>query len=260
MFLKINTFYFYCIDRVHQKILDLLVGRIRVVTHCNYKMKFYTPNPVCKFRIRTFDTKEPDTLTWIESMPKNSILWDVGANIGLYSIYAAKASKCRVFSFEPSVFNLELLAKNVYLNRLEKEICILPIALSDKIGLSLFRMTSTVWGGALSTFGEEYDQHGNDLNSSFEYTMPGIKIDDVTEFMKIPGPDYLKIDVDGIEHLILSGAQNALLSVKSVLIEINDDFTEQAKKCEYYLLGAGLKLKSKFFLDTGKQYNQLWIR
>jgi FkbM family methyltransferase len=49
-------------------------------------------------------------------MPRGSVLWDIGANVGLYSCYAVKARDCRVFAFEPSVFNLELLARNIFLN------------------------------------------------------------------------------------------------------------------------------------------------
>ena len=43
-------------------------------------------------------------------------------------------------------------------------------------------------------------------------------------------PSHVKIDVDGIEHLILSGATETLKQVKSVLIEINPNFLEQKNK------------------------------
>ena len=52
-------------------------------------------------------TKEPETLDWIDTMAEGSALVDVGANVGLYSVYAAKARKCQVYAFEPSVFNLD---------------------------------------------------------------------------------------------------------------------------------------------------------
>ena len=41
---------------------------------------------------------------------------------------------------------------------------------------------------------------------------------------EIPLPDYIKIDVDGIEHYILKGSEKVINNAKSVLIEINDDF------------------------------------
>ena len=46
----------------------------------------------------------------------NMILFDIGANIGLYSIYYAKTKTGPVYAFEPSVFNLTLLARNIFIN------------------------------------------------------------------------------------------------------------------------------------------------
>ena len=59
-------------------------------------------------------------------------LQDVGANIGLYSCYAGKTRQCKVFSFEPSIFNLEILSKNIFINNLENSIAIFAIALNEK--------------------------------------------------------------------------------------------------------------------------------
>ncbi|HIF36275.1 MAG TPA: FkbM family methyltransferase [Candidatus Thioglobus sp.] len=247
-------------DRLQQKIIDLLINRIKTVNHRQKKMFFYAPNPLSRYRIRTFSTKEPDTLAWIDSMPRESVFWD-GANIGLYSVYAAKARKCKVLAFEPSVFNLEFLAKNIYLNQMQEKILIFPIALSDKSGFNLFRMSNTVWGGALSTFGENYDQNGKFFNSVFEYTTSSVTMDSVVPLMSVTKPDYIKIDVDGIEHLILDGAKNILKTSQSVLIEIDENFTEQIQSCNQHLLQAGLVLEHKFSLGVGSnQYNQLWVR
>ena len=63
-------------------------------------------NPRLDMRIKTYATKEPETLQWIDEFEKGSVLWDIGANIGLYSLYAAKSRQCRVIAFEPSVFCL----------------------------------------------------------------------------------------------------------------------------------------------------------
>ena len=114
------------LDMLQQKIINSIINRLKA------------PNPLNKYRIKTFSTKEPETLAWIDSFKKNSVFWDVGANIGLYSIYAAKASSCKVFAFEQSVFNLELLAKNININNLSLQIAIFPIALSNKSGINPF--------------------------------------------------------------------------------------------------------------------------
>lgn len=83
-------------------------------------MRFYVPNAQCRYRVSSFSTKEPDTLEWMDTIPPGSVIWDIGANVGLYSVYAAKSRGARVFAFEPSVFNLELLARNIFLNQLQQ--------------------------------------------------------------------------------------------------------------------------------------------
>ena len=108
---------------------------------------FVVPNVINHYRIDTFSTKEPETLEWIDKIPQGSVLWDIGSNIGLYSCYAAKARGCRVFAFEPSVFNLELLARNIFLNGLTDQVTIVPLPLSDALSFSTLNMSSTEWGG-----------------------------------------------------------------------------------------------------------------
>jgi FkbM family methyltransferase len=199
-------------------------------------------------------------------MPAGSVLWDIGANVGLYSCYAAKARQCRVFAFEPSVFNIELLARNSFLNGLSERIVLVPLPLTDSVTISALNMTSTEWGGALSTFGESYGFDGRPLQKSFEFSTIGVSMDDAIGLLGIAKPDFVKLDVDGIEHLILKGGAAVLRQVKSVLVEINDDFLPQAEAAARYLRAAGLMLKEKrrwsesdgtAFQST---YNQIWSR
>ena len=240
--------------------INRLIGKKQHITYNGISMTFLVPNSLNRYRIKTFATKEPETLEWIESFNEDSIFWDIGANIGLYSIYAAKYNNAQVYAFEPSVFNLEFLAKNIYKNTLSEKVRIFPLALSNHPGFNLFKMNNPVWGGALSTFGEDYDQNGESFKATFEYTIAGVTADKIVELLSTPKPDYIKIDVDGIEHLILEGCENILKTVNSVLIEINDGFERQSNDSEKYLLQAGLVLKEKFDLKAGNQYNQLWVR
>ena len=230
------------------------------VRHGDTDMLFTSPNALTRYRSKSFSSKEPDTLIWLKAIPRDAVFWDVGANVGLYSIYAAKRSVAQVFAFEPSVFNLELLARNIFLNNLQQSITIIPLAVNDSIAPSLFKMSTTAWGGALSTFGEDFDQYGGQLNSIFEYKTLGITMDDAISILKIPAPSFLKIDVDGIEHFILRGGAYVLSQVESVLIEISDDFTEQAEESARHLQAAGLTLFRKCGLNAGNQYNQWWVR
>jgi FkbM family methyltransferase len=245
---------------VYHQIVASIMRREELVLHGGIEMRFSVPNRLNEYRINSFATKEPATLEWIENIPTGSMLWDIGANIGLYSIYAAMAKKCRVFAFEPSVFNLELLSRNIALNKLQESICIVPIALSNQIEVSMFKMSNTQWGGALSTFGQSFNQDGEELEQVFEYSTVGFSMDDACNFLKIPPPLYLKMDVDGMEHFILRGGTEILKLVQSVLIEINDDFINQAEESARILKGSGLILYRKCDLGVLNQYNQWWIR
>lgn len=254
----------YCLDQL----LCAAREHFLVVIHNGTRLSFAAPNALCCWRADTFSTKEPETLEWIDAMPKGSVLWDVGANVGLYTVYAAKKRMCQVWAFEPSVFNLELLARNIFLNDLTKQVCIVPMALSDKLASSQLRMTTTDWGGALSTFDKTFGWDGKSIRQVFEFQTLGLSMNDAFERLCIPKPEYLKMDVDGIEHLILSGGANILKSVREVLIEVNDDFTEQASQINKLLTESGLVLKTKRHSDiiasstTGfaNCFDQIWVR
>jgi len=246
--------------RLFEHMVFVRMNKLITVAHNGQSMSFVGANLLSSYRAESFSSKEPETLEWIETIAAGSVLWDVGANVGLYSIYAAKQRGCLVFAFEPSVFNLELLARNIFNNNLPKNIVIVPIALSDQAGPSLFKMSSTAWGGALSTFGQDFDQHGGKLKSIFEYQTMGMTMDEAIQLLNIPPPRYIKIDVDGIEHFILRGGVETLKNVESVMVEIDDGFTDQAEETARHLRSAGLTLLRKCGGDAGSQYNQWWVR
>ena len=83
-------------------------------------------------------------------------------------------------------------------------------------------------------------------------------------FLKIKSPDYIKIDVDGIELLILKGGENTLKKVKGVLIELTNEWLERKTDCEQIFLDSGLKNTTDKYntnTKTGKEcYNQIWER
>ena len=252
-----------------QQILSVAMQANKQVVHNGVELTFSVPNQLNRFRVTTFATKEPETLEWIDSIPSNSVFWDIGANIGLYSCYAAKARGCQVFAFEPSVLNLELLARNINLNNLTDKVVIMPLPLSDKLGLNTLNMTSMEWGGALSTFGEDYGWDGLKMERVFAFQTLGLPADEIVKRLQVMPPSYIKIDVDGIEHLILSGGQSILQHAHGVLIEVNDSFHEQSTQCKKLLTEAGLVLKAKRHSEMfdlpdafggGAVWNQIWQR
>jgi FkbM family methyltransferase len=253
----------YGVDQVLSSAMDAKT----LVHHRQYEFAFATPNALNQFRTNTFSTKEPETLDWIDQIPEGAVFWDIGANVGLYSCYAAKARNCRVFAFEPSVFNLELLARNIYLNDLVSRIVIVPIPLSNSLKVSTLNMTTTDWGGALSTFGENYGDDGKVMNKVFEFSTIGITLDEFAPLLNIPQPSHIKMDVDGLEHLILSGGKSVLQQVSELAIEVNEDFSEQAENVKKYCNQAGLIFREKRHSTIvehsdrfGNTFNQFWYR
>ena len=264
LFLKSFNFGAYLLDYVLKVLME---SRYKII-HNKIEFQFSTPNRLCVYRAKSFSEKEPETLEWIDNIEPGAVLWDIGANIGLYSVYAAKTRSCLVFAFEPSVFNLEFLARNIYMNNLSNNIVIIPLALSENINFASFRMTSTEWGGSLSSFKHDLGYDGKNINKVFEYNMSGVNMDSIQTGLNIPKPDYIKMDVDGIEHFILKGGKQILENVKGILIEVNDNFIEQASECSSLLKEAGLKLAEKKHSDLlddlnsdfNNCYNQIWVR
>ena len=98
----------------------------------NKEIKFFTPNLLTEYRVMSFYSKEPETLEWIDKFKnkKNSIFWDIGSNIGLFSIYnTLKNKNFTTISFEPSTSNLRVLSRNIFINKFENKIKIFPIPL-----------------------------------------------------------------------------------------------------------------------------------
>lgn len=251
-----------------ERIMDSALGRVQHVEHLGCELTFSTANALNRYRADTFSSKEPETLRWIESIPPGSVMWDVGANVGLYSCYAAKARGCRVFAFEPSVFNLEALARNLFLNQLTEQVIIVPLPLSNQLAVSKLRMTSTIWGSAMSTFAQSFGHDGEPIRQVFEFSTVGLSMVDAVELLNIPYPDYIKMDVDGIEHLILQGGIPILRRVQGILVEINDKFATQADGASRCLREAGLSLREKSHADIFDRvpgaarhtFNQIWVR
>jgi FkbM family methyltransferase len=225
--------------------------------------KFYTSNFISKWRVETFSTKEPETLQWIDEFGGEGSFFDIGANIGLYSIYYAATKHREVYAFEPSVLNTKLLAKNIYLNELSHLVKIVTTPLSDSNGFAKFKLSSTQEGGALSSFGVEYGQDGQTIQERLAYSTLGFSLDSLVKMGLLPdNPRLIKIDVDGIEDMILRGSGSVLNhpTCKSVLVEVTPKFGKNFFWITNYLEGMGYYLVNPSKKSNQDGYNQIWVR
>ena len=163
---------------------------------------------------------------------------------------------------------MEILAKNIYINNCVEKISIVPLPLGQNSNFSKFRMSNTFQGGALSSFDKNIDWKGDKLASVFEYNLLGSSIDDLVKNFKLEYPDYIKIDVDGLEHIILKNATNVLQNAKEILIEVNDNFHDQAENIKNILHGLEFTMSKKLhseYIENNDEgfdntYNQIWIK
>ncbi len=134
--------------RISERVMKSAFESTIAINHNGIIIKFCTPNGWARVRAETFSVKEPETLEWIDSFSSGTVLWDIGGNLGLYSLYTAlRDNSAKVFTFEPSIFNLEIMTRNVVLNRVKEQITVMPLALSETSGTDTMHMSMTAWGG-----------------------------------------------------------------------------------------------------------------
>src|SRR4051794_22284746 len=85
-------------------------------------IKFDCPSEIALGRAKWLLQKEPGTIAWLDGFAPGSFLWDIGANIGVYALYAAIVRDCRVLAFEPAAANYFGLNSNIVLNRVDEQV------------------------------------------------------------------------------------------------------------------------------------------
>lgn len=187
-------------------------------------------SPVLLMRAQTFFDKEPETLEWIDSMSGDDVLYDVGANVGIYSLYAAKKG-LTVFAFEPESLNYAELNKHIYSNELADKIQAFNIGLADRTFFDQLNLSMFKKGWSMHTATEARDFEHNEFDPCFKQGLFVVSLDDLVNQFGLPVPTHLKIDVDGLESEIINGASNTLKDpiLKSILIELNENCPKDIK-------------------------------
>ena len=197
-------------------------------------------NPRELNRVRAYLTREPETVEWIaEYVKAGGVFYDIGANIGLYSIFAAKRlnGKLEVYSFEPESQNYASLNKNVYINGLSGSITTLCLAVSDSSRVDRFYVNRHLRAGeAIHQFGSPRDDMGNPFPPVHQQGMMGVSLDDLCFSLGLEFPTHIKIDVDGHESSVIEGANRVLSDprLQSVMLEITETPTRSDGVREIY--------------------------
>jgi len=142
------------------------------------------------------------------------IFGDIGANVGVYTILAAKNAGARVFSVEPIPSTVQKLKRNIDLNEVTAKVVILPYVAGDGSGPRMVRFTQT-----MDTVNHVIrDGERIDWKDTVE-----VPVKTLDELLAGNIPSVIKIDVEGFEWPALTGAKEILGSVdlKAIIIELN---------------------------------------
>jgi FkbM family methyltransferase len=192
------------------------------------KARFYTPNEMTRWRVETLFTKEPVTIEWLRSMPEGAVFADIGANVGMYTVFAALVRAARVVAFEPESRNYAVLNENLRLNQLGERVTALCAGLSDRAGVERLYLSEINPGSSCHSLGEEVGFDLKPRPAAFVQGTVALRFDDLLQAGQVPRPDYVKIDVDGFEHKVIRGMERTLRdpAVRSLLVELNPGLAE----------------------------------
>jgi FkbM family methyltransferase len=173
---------------------------------------------------RTYEPKQ--TKFFNENARKgDKIALDIGANIGYFSLLFAGMCS-RVYAFEPEEANYKLLSRNIKLNGFEKKIVAEQLAVSDrraKLQLEL----------------EPYNRGAHRItNQKTGKNIEGVQAVSMDDYFKGKRkPDYIKMDVEGYEDVVIKGGKDVFKSAKLIVFE---DTTGKARKA---IAALGFKVK-----------------
>ena len=221
---------------------------------------------ITRYRANSFEDKEPETLKWIESFDNNQCLLDVGANIGLFTLFALIKGH-EVIAIEPEAHNFCLLNRNIMINNFSERAISYPVALNDKLTISKLNLASFEYGSALHTFNRTINQYGDQFNPITGQGVIGVTMDELISSLK-KEVNHIKIDVDGNEFLVLKGGEKTFRSValRSVLIELDYKHMEYRSSIEliesygFELNNIERKSKKRIRKDCHTTANHIFLR
>jgi FkbM family methyltransferase len=177
--------------------------------------------------------KEPGTFKFLhEDLQAGDVFYDIGANMGIYTVPAAHTvgERGRVFAFEPHVGNVRSLLQNVGANRLGDRVSVISSALHERSGFFDFNYSDWTPGTALSQLDGDRDPFGKDLNAVGSELKYATTVDQLIADGVIQPATMIKIDVDGNELPILRGMRGLLVGPdrpRALQVEVNpEDRTE----------------------------------
>ncbi len=216
-------------------------------------LRFVVSNEMEQYRVKTLLTKEEGTIRWLKTIESGSVVYDIGANIGIYSIFAAQyvGSAGMVYAFEPHLFNACSLLRNINKNKFQNRIKILTCALHDHEACVDFNYNSVKAGSSGSQLDHVIDEGGKVFIPKAVELKHATTIDLLISDGILRSPDFVKLDVDGNELLILKGMEETLeSSLRSIQVEVHP---KDGDSIVQLLKSHNFELKERHYTLAGKK-------
>jgi len=166
---------------------------------------------------RTWEEAETNAIE--SALRPGSVFYDVGSNIGYHSLIASRivGPTGRVVAFEPMRCNIERLRRNLALNDAHN-VTVVECGLSDSVTTAVAAMPRSEFGMASL---RSLD------GASFTQEIALETGDGIAARLQLPGPDVVKIDVEGAEYKALIGMRGLLRTASAIVIEVSPPYLEE---------------------------------
>lgn len=174
---------------------------------------------------------ESELYSFINGIIKDfDVIADIGANVGIFSVYAAKANTtAKVYAFEPSGEAFARLNQNISANKLVN-IATYNVAVADKTGfLTFYEPQGHLTNGSLEvSFASKFDR---EPRKRMTIAVSGDLCEELLQGAK---KVLVKIDTEGAEAYVLRGLQNVIIKHRPHLVlEVLIDYEEQLNAIEF---------------------------
>ena len=189
-------------------------------------LKIHTGHERLYWRAKTTTNLDDLYYRFISGANEKSVIYDIGANIGILSLLSSQALNCRVVAFEPEPMNFANLHQNVFENKLQDRVFCLPISLSDSNSVRTFYFKSISPGDAMHSIDQPSPQiDDSNISKVLSQKVASFSLDSLIDIIDLPKPTHIKIDVDGAETSILKGMKNLINATNHLSVFIETDIS-----------------------------------
>lgn len=212
-------------------------------------LKFNTGESCPELALGTYEVPIQNVFT--QHLKSGDVFYDIGANVGFFSIIAAKlvGDRGKVYAFEPGLGNAKSIRHNARLNNFDR-IEVIEKAVSHTSGEGQLLLAKYSGGHALATADAPPDLAG-------EVTVDLVCIDDLIAQHKIAPPNFVKVDVEGAELDVLKGMTKTIQTYQPTIIYEVDDGDRTAYERKYRELADFFKLFNYQVTQTENSYDTI---